>query len=58
MVSPTGVVYVEETRDNLEFTFYLGNMVIGTTDDVEKWNSIVVSRDGQQVVGMVNRKVN
>ena len=56
MNSPSGIIYVEETIENQRFTFYLGDMILGTTDDIEKWSTIVVSTNGEQAIGMINRK--
>ena len=55
MESPVGRIFVKETRNNNEFTFFLENMVIGKTLDLEKWSSVVVSTNGKKLIGMVNR---
>ena len=55
MESPIGGIYVEETKDNQEFTFYLEKVVLGRTMDLEKWNSIALSTNGKKLIGMVNR---
>ena len=33
-------------------------MALGTTDDVVKWSSIIVSMNGRKLIGMVNKKFN
>ena len=57
MNCPIGPIYVEETRDNIEFTFYLDDLELGRTRDLEKWNSLVVSTDGRSIVAMINKKL-
>ena len=54
MNSPLGKVYVQETIEDKQFTFYLDKFPLGTTSTIEHWNSIVVSYNNKKLTSMVN----
>ena len=56
MDSPLGRIYVQETIEDQEFTFYLETLTLGTTSTIEHWNTIVVSYNGKKLTSMINDK--
>ena len=56
MVSPIGEIKVEETIKSTEWTFYFEDMILGTTTDIEKWSTIVLSADEKKIVAWVDKK--